>query len=93
MMIDTLSSSFWLMSLECASDPCINQARSSHLNTPNNLYGDANIYLNNGELSANIIFTSVNLTSIMINNQSIFLIKDTNMTELKVECIKTGKEY
>ena len=93
MMIDTLSSSFWLMSLECGSDPCINKARSSHLNTPHNLYGEANLYLNNGELTANIIFTSVNLTSIMINNQSIFLIKDTNMTELKVQYNNIGKEY
>jgi hypothetical protein len=80
-LIDSLSSAFWLISAHCDSELC-NQHKKYF--PVHGLRGEASIELNNGKIQGNVYFTSVNLKSFTINDQSILLVNSIDVPEFEV---------
>lgn len=81
-LIDSLSSAIWLVSSFCITEICKMSDSNKYLPVQH-LYGDAKIELNTGIISGNIYFTSINLKSFILNDQSILLANQITVPEFK----------
>jgi hypothetical protein len=85
LLIDTLSSVFWLISVHCQTDLCNQHSKYIPVKK---LGPQASIDLNTGKISGNIYFTSVNLKSFILNDQSFLLVNSISVTDFKVNSSK-----
>lgn len=69
-LLDTISSSFWLISEMCYCEDCLNKNKfDSH-----DYFGDTSIFYNKGNLEGYITSQTVHLKSVVLENQTLLLI-------------------
>ena len=80
-LIDSLTSAFWLISSHCETELCNDHKKYL---PAHQLQGDASIVLNNGKINGNIYFTSINLKSFNLDDQSMLLVNSISIPEFGV---------
>jgi hypothetical protein len=80
-LIDTISSAFWLISTYCISDGCSNHKTFTPVNE---LIGEGSITLNTGMIKGNFYSTSIDLKNLVIGNQAVLLVREITAKNFEV---------
>ena len=84
LLVDTMSSAFWLLSSNC-NEASFPDCKGKQKLKPNKNVGTAELFYNNGNITGTIDLTTVNLHSVVLEKQTIFSIDFIQFAEFGVK--------